>query len=139
METSDYLMRQFNQLGKALGKLLADLFEPDNNLPAHQTLKNINQELITALDIDIETIIEIPSDELIAKFKEEYGANFANFEDLAEFLYQIGYLYQASNELNKATAVFRQALITHKYLLEHGDTFSLEIHQKINELEALLQ
>jgi hypothetical protein len=40
METRDYLMRQFNQLGKVLGKLLADLFEPDNNASASQTIEN---------------------------------------------------------------------------------------------------
>ena len=138
METSDYLMRQFNQLGKVLGKLLANLFEPDNNATAHQTLEIINQELVSALDIDIEAIINIPSDELILKFKEEYSASFENFEDFAEFLYQVAHLYQAQDEPDKSEAIFKKAAIVYQYLLDNGNTFSLEIHQRISEIKDIL-
>jgi len=138
METRDYLMRQFNQLGKVLGKLLADLFEPDNKVSAHQSIENINQELITNLDIDIEEIIKIPSNELILRFKEEYDASLTNFEDLAELLYQVGYLFQNQDDIEKSKTIFSQALTIYQYLLDNGNTFSLEIHQRIGELNSIL-
>ncbi|NJO89592.1 MAG: hypothetical protein HC831_12065 [Chloroflexia bacterium] len=94
-------MRQFNELGKVLGKLLADLFEPDNNVSASQTIEHINQELITALDIDIETIVNYPLNELISWLEKDFDASFENFEDLAEFLYQTGYLFLGQNEARK--------------------------------------
>ncbi len=138
METRDYLMRQFNQLGKVLGKILADLFEPDNTVTAHQSIEAINEQLITSLKIDIDSIIEIPPNELISKFKEEYEANFSNFEDMAEFLYQVAYLYQAQNEPDKAKSLFSQALVTYQYLLDNDDTFSLNTHQRIGEIASIL-
>lgn len=138
METSDYLMRQFNQLGKVLGKLLADLFEPDNTATAHQLIENINQELITALNLDINKIIEIPSEKLIAELEEKYEAKFVNFEDFAEFLYQVGHLYQGQNKLETSKLIFKQAFTIYNHLLEKGNTFSLEIHQRCKELENIL-
>ncbi len=138
METRDYLMRQFNELGKVLGKLLADLFEPDNNAPASQTIEHINQELITALDVDIEAIISQPSKELIPWFENELEATFSNFEDLAEFLYQIGHLFLGQYENEKSKAIFERALVVYNHLQENQSTFSFVIHQRIQELSDLL-
>jgi len=138
METSDYLMRQFNQLGKVLGKLLADLFEPNNHSTAYQTIEHINQELITGLDIDIEVIIKISPKEIISKFKEDYDASLTNFEDLAEMLYQVGHLFQGQGDDGKVKTIFQRTLIIYQYLLDTTDTFSLEINQRVGELTNIL-
>jgi hypothetical protein len=131
-------MRQFNQLGKVLGKLLADLFEPDNNASASQTIENINQELTTILDIDLEAIISHSTNELIPWFENEFEATFSNFEDLAEFLYQIGHLFLGQNDNNKSKVVFERALVVYEYLQDNQSTFSIETHQRIQELSDFL-
>jgi hypothetical protein len=101
-------------------------------------LKTINQELTTILDIDLEAIISHSTNELIPWFENEFEATFSNFEDLAEFLYQIGHLFLGQNDNNKSKVVFERALVVYEYLQDNQSTFSIETHQRIQELSDFL-
>lgn len=135
MGVEDYFMRQINQLGKVLGKIIAELLKLKNPANAHDTIEFINEQLTTALKIDIDSIIEIPLNQFIFTFETDYEANFSNFEDLAEMLYQVAHLYAGQNENNKAHELFMRAQLLYRYLLDKGNTFSLEYSQRIKEIE----
>ncbi|MDF1547681.1 MAG: hypothetical protein P1P88_07650 [Bacteroidales bacterium] len=138
MGVEDYFMRQINQLGKVLGKIIAELLKLNNPAIAGETIELINEQLITALKIDIDSIIKIPLNRFIITFEKDYEANFSNFEDLAEMLYQVAHLYAGQNENNKAHELFLRAKLLYNFLLSESKTFSLQYNQRIEDIETTI-
>lgn len=138
MGVEDYFMRQVNQLGKVLGKIIMELLKLKTIGSPDQSIGYINQQLTTALKIDLDTIIEIPIDHFIETFEKDYGADYSNFEDLAELLYHVAYLFDGQNDKEKSKAIFQRALLLYNYLLQSGKTFSMEYSIRIEEITTYI-
>lgn len=56
MEQRDYLQKQIDQLGRVLGKLLADLIGLKNQGEISEGIEIISQKLKDELDLDLESL-----------------------------------------------------------------------------------
>ena len=139
MEERDYLMRQFNQFARAMGKILAELLKLKDQGNTPVTIATVQQQLKTNLNLTIEDIVNIPAGHFIQKFIDDFDADYSGFEDLANLLYQVAHLFEAQNEMEKAVPLYHRALLVYQYLTNTGNTFSFEVHLRIGELRNILE
>jgi hypothetical protein len=65
MEQEDYLKRQIDQLGRVLGKILSDLCGSKTRGMISSGIEAASHDLKTELDMDINTLVSIPTSKLI--------------------------------------------------------------------------
>lgn len=86
MEQRDYLQKQIDQLGQVLGKILSDLLGLKTQGQINEGIELTNQALKKQLDLDIEELISISTDNLINILKTEKNISTENMDKLAELL-----------------------------------------------------
>ena len=137
MERRDILKDEIEALGRALGKLLAQLFgTEDGNKPGMETVSKV-AEAFTELNIDMDTLLTIPANELKPYLKER---NFqpANLENLSEIILETGKLVE-KEDLIKARLYFSRTLELYKLMDEVYGSISLERYQKEAWIQARLK
>ena len=79
MEQRDYLMRQIEQLGQVLAKMLARLLGIKQKGSPSFGLEELRQTYKNELDIDLEELIHIPENDIIIFLKNKLVcASFVN-------------------------------------------------------------
>jgi hypothetical protein len=134
MEHDDRLKKQIDQLGKVLGKILADLLQIKNQGDASISIDSVFVTFKTELDLDLEEIIDYPIDQLITKLKKEKGFTNSNLEILADILY---HLDDGVNVTRKCECLER-ALTIYEYTQLQDANFSMERMEKINRIKTFL-
>ena len=135
LEKQDYLMMQIEQLGRVLGKILADLFGLKSSGNISTAYENVRESLILELDIDFEKLIYMTDSE----FKDH----------ISDCLFKSPKLYAQLAQLFIETAKiqydgFKRLKLSEKALLllnmeiQETKTFSLSNQSKIRELELLV-
>lgn len=108
MEQRDLIKDQIEQLGRVLGKIFADFTGLKSQGRVSQAIEISNEKLQTQLDIDIDKIISLNSEEL-----EEYVVKkeltFEHIEVLSEYLTEIGKVQMEQNREN-AKRIFIKAI-----------------------------
>jgi|SRR6056297_777103 len=138
MEQKDYLMRQIEQAGRVLGKVLADLTGMKNQGKLQEGIGQTEQTLQSELGLSIEELIGIPVDQLINSLLEKEHMFQENFEKLADLLVELGDGYEQQNYLEKSRDLYQRALVLYEHVDEAGSAFSFNRHSKIQQLKAQL-
>jgi len=138
MEQKDYLMRQIEQAGRVLGKVLADLTGMKNQGKLQEGIGQTEQTLQSELGLSIEELIGIPVDQLINSLLEKEHMFQENFEKLADLLVELGDGYEQQNYLEKSRDLYQRALVLYEHVDEAGSAFSFNRHSKIQRLKAQL-
>jgi len=138
MERQDYLKKQIDQLGKVLGKILADLIGLKNQGKASEGIEIAAQELESELDLDIEELIEIPTDKLAETLITKYSMKNEHIDRFADILFELseGFEFQDSNK--KADYLYKKSLALYEYLNNTGTVYSFDRHFKIEKIKNLL-
>ncbi len=133
MEQRDYLMRQVEQLGYVLGKMLSKLlFLKDNGT---LSMGIVNQVFTGELDFDIDQLITIEEDNLIDVLKNEKQFDARNLEKLADI-----FLFLAENvNSNNCDQLYRKSLMIYQYLEELDGTYSFDRNSKIDTIKEQLK
>ena len=129
----DYLMRQFNQIGKIFGKILAHILGLKKG-NAGEAIEITNQILKSELDFDIYEIIAVDDDHLIDFLVKEKGFNNDNIEKFADILYTIA----DETAQDKKEKIYEKCLVMYEYLDKSGDTFSMTRQMKIEKIKKTL-
>jgi hypothetical protein len=134
MEQEDRLKKQIDQLGKVLGKILADLMRIKNQGNASIGIDSIFVAFKTELDLNLEEIIEWPADELIEKLKTEKGFTPLHLELLADILYNL----EDGSDPARQYDCLERALTIYEYtqLIDHN--YSIDRMNKINRIKTFL-
>lgn len=128
MERRDYFKKQIDQLGRVLGKILADFLALKNTPDVNEAVNSSVESLKTKLDLDPEILAAIPPSEIINKLKEVHDFSNDNLDVLAN-------LFLAVAEVNATDRqwlnLMAHSLAIFQYLETVDSTFSLERRFKI--------
>jgi hypothetical protein len=138
LEQEDYLKRQIDQLGKALGKILADLLGLHSHGEAGIGIEAADQALKAELDLNMDDLTLIPSGNFIQALLEGRNLNNESLEKLAEILFLIAENTREGNKSSeKINELYERALILYEYTDKTGTTYSIDRHRKIGQLKRL--
>jgi hypothetical protein len=139
MQQEDWLMKQINLLGRVLGKILADLLGLKSQGQVGLGIEAAEQTLKNELDLDIDDLILIPTDQFIKTLQE--GKNFSDedLEKLADIFFLIAEDHDQSGiDADKKKKLYERSLTMHEYLDRKGSTYSFDRHIKIEKMKKAI-
>lgn len=139
MEKRDYLMRQIEQLGQVLAQMLARLLGINQKSNDSFGLEELRQTYKNELDIDLEELIQIPENEIIAylKNKDKFFEN--HLETIADILYATAENYYKRDRMDENNILLRKTIYILEYIHSSGKDFSIDRASKIENLKKFLK
>jgi hypothetical protein len=135
MQKQDYLIRQIDQLGCVLGKILYDLLELKSEGKLHLGTKLTQIQLMKALGIGDFTAI--PSEDFLEIIQIKNILSNDSLETLADILFLLAEegVYQNSCE-EKVHQLFERSHIIYQHLENIESTYSLNRHYKMDKIKS---
>ncbi|MFA9391225.1 MAG: hypothetical protein ACERKD_15555 [Prolixibacteraceae bacterium] len=133
MSSDDYLTRYFQQLAKVLAALMG-LYEKKKY---QQAIDEINQVLDTWFALSLDELDGKSALELNEMVMNTPDQKMEKARSIAELLYQKTINLRAMNKMEEAIATSKISLLLFKSIDEKGDDFSIEIQQRIAELDQM--
>ena len=132
-------MDQIEQLGRALAMIFSKLMDFRNQGKVPEAIEMTSLSLKSELNLDLDELLAIPTDEFIIRLKEDKKFNYANLEILADILLHIADETDISNPDSKQHLnLYDKALKVYIYLNERDLTYSFERQSKIERIESIL-
>ncbi|NOU16223.1 MAG: hypothetical protein HOO91_01510 [Bacteroidales bacterium] len=132
----DYLKKQIDELGRVLGKLLADLISLKTQGKTEQGIEIVNQTLKTELDLDLSEILSLSEEEIIEKL-EKMTPDYKLIGVYADIIYEM--LDDLNYEKAKKADLLKKILALYEHVEKKSSTFSFENHTKIELIKKELQ
>jgi hypothetical protein len=136
MEQRDYIQKQIDQLERVLAKLLSSLLNLKSQGKINKAMKMVDQNLKKELDLDVQAIMAIPTENLIEILKDKKNLNIENLGSLADILFLLGASHPAKGA--KSEILFKQCLTIFEYLEKLETTYSFERHQRMEHIKTML-
>jgi hypothetical protein len=132
MRQEDYLLKQIDQLGQVLARLIGSILGLKNQGKETEIVSLVDKTLKNELDIDLSRLISIPKGRLIETIKQNKEISNENLDRLADILTEI-----ANVEQNKViqNLYFEHILEIYKYVEKNDKTYSLERYQKMERIK----
>lgn len=137
MEKRDLIKDQIEQLGRVLGKILADLIGLKSSGQLEQGIEMSKRQFKSELDIDIDKLVALSKDELKICLVERKMV-IGHFETLGEYLKEIGNR-KMSYDKNKAKDYLTKSLELLDLEDEISKTMSFERQNLKSKIENMLQ
>ena len=139
MQEEDWLIRQINQLGRVLGKILADLIGLKTQGQIGEGIEAADQTLKNELDLNIDDLTSIPIEKFIKTLQEGKKLSNENFGILADIFFLIAEeLDQRGTDNEKKKKLYERSLNIYEYLDKTGSTYSFDRHFKIEKIKNAL-
>jgi hypothetical protein len=131
MEERDYLLRQMNSLGRALGKLISDILKNNNKL-SFDIIEITNNTLINEINMNLISLINSSDDSIIHLLVNKKELDFHSLEILVEILIKNSES-NTNNYFTKAEILktYNKCLLIYKYIDENCKIYSIERQNKI--------
>ncbi len=131
----DYLMIQIDQLGKVLGKILADLlgirsFEESDQYDI------VKEQLYSELDLNMDELIFRNNEEFMKIISKKLVNNIMLYEKFSDILSKAGDFYNINS--GKRNQYYSKSLLLLQEIVSQTQTFSVDLHTKISNLEEKL-
>jgi len=137
MEQHDYIKRQIDQLTKVLGKIFANLLQLRNQGELNNGIEIINQTLKDQLNLDIDAVVDLDTDTIIAVLKTEKSFNNESLSSLADILLLITESQQEKDA--KTSNLLKKCLTIYTYLNSTETTYSFDRHFKVEKINKMLE
>lgn len=135
MSSEDYLIRQFQQLAIVLGALIG-LREKKKY---QQAIDEIDQVLNSWYNLDAERIAQLSAQELNVLIFSGENTNFEEENAVAELIYQKAIIYKEMEKKIESVEFATKAMVLFRTIDQKGGVFSVEIQQRIAELDQMIQ
>lgn len=135
MQRQDYIIKQIDQLGKVLSKLLADVLGLKHDLKITEAETIVNTVFEKDLGFNFDELLKIKDAELIA-FLSSNKFDLISMEELANLFFEIG---DSSTEKEKQINCFSKAKIIYNHLNSERKTYSFDFMTKLNAMEKQIQ
>lgn len=133
MEQRDYLLRQIEQMSRALASLIRRFLGMS---PDPGDIQEATDEVLTEyLEIDLKELTTRPDEKVIEQLESRTGWDEANLELLSEVVYLNAL---AANDDEQKQALFNKALTILTFADEKSNVYSMERQSKIANIRALL-
>jgi len=140
LEQEDFLKRQIDQLGRVLGKILADLSGLKVRGHMNEGIEAASQVLKTELGFNTGDLALIPADGFLQTLLETGKFSDSNFEQLAELMFLIAEeLHSRNTDVGKMNNLYERSLIIYEILDQVSPTYSIERHNKIGKIKQMLK
>ncbi|MEI6884555.1 MAG: hypothetical protein WCO02_08710 [Bacteroidota bacterium] len=140
MEQEDFLKRQIDQLGRALGRILAGLMGLKVRLQSSPGIEAADHALKTELGLNLDDLCLIPAESFLTAMIDTKKFSDNNFEQLAEIMFLV------AEDLNikgagalKAEKLYERALLIFEILDKTSTTYSFDRHRKIEKIKNRAQ
>ena len=134
-EKSDYLMIQIEQLGRALGQILADLLGLKTQGRVSEANRIVHNALITELEIDIEELIKLSKAEFKSIISVRLHSNRRLYMQFADLLFETGIIQiEPENKLQ----FLQKALIMYNLESETDRIFSVSLQSKKELIQQII-
>ena len=132
----DYLLRQIDQLGQVLAKILGNLLGLKSQGELTEGWAIASQALKTELDMDVDELIQISPEEFISTLHDVKKFNDDNFDKLADILLILAEdLDNRDVDTEKRNRLYERSLILFNYLNSTGSLYSFDRHHKIEKIK----
>jgi hypothetical protein len=139
LQEEDWFIRQISQLGRVLGKILADLLGLKEQGRISEGIDAAKLTLLTKVDMNIDELADLPAERFIEIMKERRQMNNEDFEKLADIFFLISEeLYGTAKDAEMKIKLSEKALIVFEYLNKAGSTYSLDRQNKIREIKIIM-
>jgi hypothetical protein len=136
VEQEDYIKRQIDQLGRALGKILADLMGLKARGQVNNGIESADQSIKNASGLNLDDLTSIPADRLIGALHDDRRWSVDNFEKLADILL---FLAEEANsgdlDPDKKIKLSAKALILYEHVDVTSSTYSFDRHLKMEKIK----
>jgi hypothetical protein len=139
MQQEDYLKRQIDQLGRALGKILADLLGSGSGGKSFDGMESANHALMGELGMDIKDLTIIPIEKFIQTLQENTKFSHDNLDKLAEIFFLLAEEHDMQGKDPKEKRNFYQRSLTiYNYLDNNSLTYSFVRHLRMEQIKSAL-
>lgn len=129
MQQKDYVEKQIEAMGRFLAGLFSKLGLADVNPAA--AAEEASREMEEELGFSLESILEIPGEEMVETLSRSGKFDAANFEKLADVLALLG---KKQNNMN----CYSKALYLYQHLEQESREYSVDRNKKISAIKAQL-
>ena len=139
MQEEDWLIRQINQLGRVLGKILADLIGLKTQGQIGEGIEAAEQTLNNELGLNIDDLTSSPTEQFIKTLQEGKKLSDDNFDKLADIFFLFAEeLDERGTDNEKMKKLYERSLTIYEYLDKTGSTYSFDRHFKIDKIKNVL-
>jgi hypothetical protein len=131
MPQEDRLQKQINLLGRMLGKILSDLIGIGSQNKVGASVEIVQQALKGELNIDLDEILRMSPDEVVAFLTTKKQFTEPGLEAFADILYQLA-LESGKESSNKLS---EKALSLYESVNKTSRTYSVERQAKIDKIK----
>jgi len=131
----DFLVRQAEELGKVLGQILMKLCGLKNDATAGRQIEESCRTLLNETNVDIDQLLEVPSDRFVQVLQENKAMNDANLDCFATILFHIA---ECTEDKEKATLFYERSLIIYGYLDHFSEVYSFERSYFLEQIRKAL-
>ena len=138
MEQRDYMMRQIEQLGQVLARMLARLLNIKQVPDAGLSLDEIKQVYSDELDLSLDLVLGTPADRLIEILRHDLKFIDQHLEKMVEILSETADILDKTTD-NEASRELRiKSIIILEHLQDSSGNYSMERITRITELKKLI-
>lgn len=134
-EQKDYLMRQVEELGQVLAKIISSILSLKNAGNITNTYVTIQESFSKELDIDLEKMILLSEQDFIKFISDTFFDNPKILEILANILYEAA--EHSANSVEKKNCA-EKSLVLFERSAGKEKTFSFSHQTKINSIKNLI-
>ena len=135
MEQRDYLLRQIELMTQTLVALIRRLLGL-KDLSEKETQRVTDEVLKEQLDISMTQIIETEPESIVELLTRHNGITISNVDLFADILVINA---KARHNANQKLNLLVRALKLYEWIDMTGNTFSIERHQKINDIRMMIE
>lgn len=129
----DYIKREIDRIGQVLSRIMAFILNVKSGSTISSSYEYTTNLLKTELDINFDLLLELNDKEFIEVLKNDHALSKCNLSELADILYNMIDVTEICSIRNIKIA--QKCLAIYSYLEENDTLFSIERHQKIEELK----
>lgn len=134
MKQNDYFIKQIDNLGRILGKILADLLSLKSQGEVIEIMENTAQSLKSELDLDLNELSNISNIDIIKFLHEDKKFNDDHLEKIAEILFELGFVINNDFKIN----FLEKSLTIFDYLNQISLTYSVDRIAKMEKIRTML-
>lgn len=131
----DFIKRQLEELGRAIGKVISEILKLKELGKLDEGIVMTQKTLESTFDLDIENILSLPLNNFVETLIKEKKYSPVHLNYLGDVLFIAAELYDQKGEKKRSKELYQRVLVIFNYIDQTEKTFSLERNNKIEKIK----